>query len=654
MPKSLVLGNGNILLCFDAKGQLRDFYYHYIGLENHVGHGCVHRIGVFVDGTFSWLEENDWEVEIDYSANTMGSEVKAQNRKLGIELYFFDVVDNELNIFIRNVSIRNLFSYQRQCKIFFHQQFRIYDTSRRDTGYFDPNKNVLVHYEGRRNFVIGGKSGNKSFDEYSVGNYGIEGKEGTWRDAEDGILEKNAIEHGAVDSVLAFSDLLEAEGAKKIDYWITVAKSLDEAMRLHEYVLSKDPVHIQKHARNFWRAWVEKPTIKFSGLEESIIDFYKKSLFVIRTHCGNAGEIIASGDSDMFHYGKDTYAYVWPRDASFVAIAFDRAGYWRNTRKFFEFCADVISKEGYFYHKYRSDRSIGSSWHSWVFEDKKRLAIQEDETALVLFALWNHFELSSDLEFLEKIYPRLVRKAADFMCEYRDESSGLPKGSFDLWEQDFCSSTFTGAAVFGGLTAAGKMAKVLGKEKDSEKYFKAAKEIQKSLLKFLFNKKTGFFDKSMEKRKGKIRKDDRIDMSSFYGIFRFGVLPPNHKILKTSFQKVESDLTNQNEIGGVIRYVGDEFHRFRENGLSNPWFITTLWKAQYQIATATTKKELEETKKFLLWAMKFATPSGILSEQILADSGEQISASPLTWSHAEFVSTVLDYLEKLKKLQKKH
>ncbi len=650
MPKSLVLGNGNILLCFDAKGQLRDFYYHYVGLENHIGHGCVHRIGVFVDGVFSWLEDESWKVSVDYSSETMGSEIKAQNRDLGLELVFYDVVDNELNIFIRHVLIKNLFSYQRQCKLFFHQQFRIYDTSRRDTGYFDPDKNVLIHYEGRRNFVIGGKIGNKSFDEYSVGNYGIEGKEGTWRDAEDGILEKNTIEHGAVDSVIAFSSILNIEDEKSVDYWITVGKTLDEAIDLHNYVIDKKPKHIQKHARNFWRAWVNKPKTDFSAIDKSIINFYKKSLFVIRTHTGNKGEIIASGDSDMFQYGKDTYAYVWPRDGAFIAIALDRAGYWNNTRKFFEFCAKVISKKGYLYHKYRSDRSIGSSWHSWVIDDKKRLAIQEDETALVLFALWDHFEASSGLEFIEEIYPKFIRKAGDFMFDYRDEKTGLTKPSFDIWEQDFCSSTFTNSAVFGGLSAAGKFAEILGKEKDAERYFLAAGEIKKAIIKNLYNKNTGFFDKGIEKRKGKIIKDSRIDMSSFYGVFRFGVLPPNHRILKTCFEKVESDLTNKNNIGGVIRYVGDEFHRLGEDDLSNPWFITTLWCAQYQIAVAKTKKELEKARYFLSWTMRYATKSGILSEQILAGSGRQISASPLIWSHAEFISTVLDYLEKEKSL----
>ena len=68
----------------------------------------------------------------------------------------------------------------------------------------------MVHYKGRRVFLISAKSNDAFFDDYSVGLLGIEGKEGTWRDAEDGVLSKSAIEHGSVDSVIALSLFIPA------------------------------------------------------------------------------------------------------------------------------------------------------------------------------------------------------------------------------------------------------------------------------------------------------------------------------------------------------------------------------------------------------------------------------------------------------------
>jgi GH15 family glucan-1,4-alpha-glucosidase len=52
MVRPIILGNGDMLVCFDKFHQVRDWYYPYVGQENHVS-SQKHRIGVFVDGVFS-------------------------------------------------------------------------------------------------------------------------------------------------------------------------------------------------------------------------------------------------------------------------------------------------------------------------------------------------------------------------------------------------------------------------------------------------------------------------------------------------------------------------------------------------------------------------------------------------------------------------
>ncbi len=60
---------------------------------------------------------------------------------------------------------------------------------REDTALYVPNENYILDYKGRSCLLIYGQDGNgQSFDQFAVGNYGIEGKEGTFRDAEDGEL----------------------------------------------------------------------------------------------------------------------------------------------------------------------------------------------------------------------------------------------------------------------------------------------------------------------------------------------------------------------------------------------------------------------------------------------------------------------------------
>ena len=48
----------------------------------------------------------------------------------------------------------------------------------------------------------------------------------------------------------------------------------------------------------------------------------------------------------------------------------------------------------------------------------------------------------------------------------------------------------------------------------------------------------------------------------------------------------------------------------------------------------------------LEWTVKRADKSGVLAEQFHPYTGEPISVSPLTWSHATVVIAVMEYLRK--------
>lgn len=651
MPKSLVLGNGSILVSLDFRGQVRDFYFPFVGLENQ-SEGCLHRIGFWVDGEFSWLDNPEWQISIDYQKEALASKITALNERLRIEANFLDAVYNEKNIFIRSVKIKNLASKKRTVKLFFGQQFRIYEISHGDTAYYDPDCRAIVHYKGRRVFIVSGSGKTEGFDCYNIGLFGIEGWEGAWKDAEDGILSENPIEHGSVDSVGGFVAEIDPYGSQLFTYWLLVAETIPEAKELLNYVTKTSPEHILETTQDFWRAWVNKLDFDFSGIGEDVTGLFKKSLLIVRTHADNHGAIIASADSDLLQYGRDTYGYMWPRDGAFTAIALDKAGYYDVSRKFFEFCNDVIHEDGYLLHKYRPDRSLGSSWHPWIYKGKKQLAIQEDETALTLFALWHHYSVSRDLEFVEKIYNSFIKKAGDFIHGYRDPETGLPYGSYDLWEERFGVSAFTASSVFGALNAASRFAALLGKENESEKYFRAAEEVRQAIISFFYNEKSGFFYRMLNVREGPVC-DETFDVSSFFGVFRFGVLAADDPRLKRAFFVFQKRLCCKTSIGGTVRYEGDKYRRVGDDLPGNPWAITTLWLAQYLIARANSESELKEAYPWLEWMVRHALPSGILSEQFNPYTGEEISAAPLTWSHAEFIFSVIQYLEKHKELKEK-
>jgi GH15 family glucan-1,4-alpha-glucosidase len=198
--------------------------------------------------------------------------------------------------------------------------------------------------------------------------------------------------------------------------------------------------------------------------------------------------------------------------------------------------------------------------------------------------------------------------------------------------------------------AASRFAHILGKNESSEKYASVAWHVKKGIMKYLYNKEKGYFYKSVNLIDDKYEIQDTVDISSFYGIYYFKVLEAGNEKLNKTFKMIKDRLSMQTPVGGVARYDNDNFHRVNHASPPNPWYITTFWKAQYDIELAKTKEELSNIKEVIHWAINHAQASGLMAEQIKSDTGKQISACPLIWSHAELVSLVLSYIRKYKEL----
>ncbi len=61
---------------------------------------------------------------------------------------------------------------------------------------------------------------------------------------------------------------------------------------------------------------------------------------------------------------------------------------------------------------------------------------------------------------------------------------------------------------------------------------------------------------------------------------------------------------------------------FRTKSTGNPWFICTLWLADYRIAVAKQKEDLKGALEILEWTCKRALASGVLAEQVNPHDGE--------------------------------
>ena len=261
-----------------------------------------------------------------------------------------------------------------------------------------------------------------------------------------------------------------------------------------------------------------------------------------------------------------------------------------------------------------------------------------------------HYEFSKDLEFIESIYNSLIKKSADFMISYIDDETDLPKPSYDLWEEKLGTSTFTASSVYAALVSAANFSRLLGKAENEKKYRTVAERVKEAILKYLWSDEQKMFVKMVNFENGKIIIDDTRDFSSIYGIFRFRVLDISDPRVVDSIRTME-DIAKRIPIGGMMRHENDGYYKTAPEVPGNPWIITTLWLAQYYIVKAKNEQDLEKVKEILNWVVVHASPTGVLPEQLDPYTGAHLSAAPLTWSHSEFVTTVINYLEKLEELE---
>jgi GH15 family glucan-1,4-alpha-glucosidase len=655
MPRDLPLGNGSLLLNFDSQYNLRDIYWPRVGQELHTS-GDISHTGIWVDGQFSWLDAPEWQREMLYEDETLVTHVTLRHPALQIQLVFQDTVDFNRPLFVRHMTVLNQAAQPREVRLFFHYDWYLWNDVAANTVFYYPEQQALVAYKLKAYFLLNGMVKYDVQDLYGISSWAtgvkrFHGSEGTWRDAEDGILGRNPIAQGSVDSTLALHlPAIPAQGSREAYHWLAAGESLSAVTELNELVKRRSPQAFVQRTVNYWHRWVNKDAEDFATLSPELVLLYKKSLLVLRTQIDQGGAIIAANDADVQHFSEDSYSYMWPRDGALVANALSHAGYSEITRNFYDFCNTVLTPGGYLLHKYNPDRSWGSSWHPWINSDGViQLPIQEDETALVVYSLWQHYTIFHDLEFVAPHYHTLVTPAANFMANFRDEVTRLPKASYDLWEERHGILSFTVAAVYAGLSAAANFAELFGEDELVTIYRAAMDEIKTATLRYLWSEQSGHFLRMINVAPdGTIQVDTTLD-SSICGLFLFGMFPANDPHIEQTMRLLEQRLWVHTSVGGMARYENDYYYQTThdlEKAQGNPWFICTLWLAQYRIAHAATLEELVQALPLLEWVRTHALPSGVMAEQVHPFTGEPLSVSPLTWSHAEFVLTVRWYLGK--------
>lgn len=646
MPRDLPIGNGSLLVAFDSSYRLADFSYPRVGMENQAA--SKFQFGVWCDGALHSVADPEWVRTLEYLRDTLVTDVELQNDAIGLRLHCYDAVDPDSRVYVRRIVVRNLREEKRDIKLFLHHDFSLYGNPIGDTVMFDPESSGIIQYKARRCVLVNCDGGVR---EYACARSLTGGSDGSWSDAEDGVLSMSAIAQGSVDATIAIPLSLDGSGSATTCYWICAGRTDSEVRAMDASVRAEGPAQLIARAGSHWYTWVNKPGTDLTDLPDEIIDLYRRSLLVIATQCDRGGAVIAANDSDITWGHNDHYSYMWCRDAAFVCDAMDRAGFPEITRRFLRMANDVIRDDGYFLHKYNPDGSPAPLWQPWIHNGAARLPIQEDETALVIWLLARHYQRTRDLDLLRSVYQRLVVSAADFLVSFRDPVTMLPRPSFDMWEERYGVFSFTCASVWAGLDAAAELANVVNDQPRRAAYAKAATEVRDALRRHLWLEEEGRFARGLlAGEDGTLSIDPTVDASTF-ALFYFGVFPSSTAMIEGTMRAVREKLWVHTEVGGVARYQDDAYHRISgetERVPGNPWILCTLWLAEHVITKASSAESLQRALDLVRWARSKATRSMILPEQIDPYGGDALSVAPLTWSHAQVVSVVHAYIDSLR------
>lgn len=656
MPRDIPVGNGSLLITFDDLYRIRDIYSPRVGRHNHTN-GHVQRFGVWVDGQMAWIEDEGWHRDLRYKPDSLTTEVTLTHHNLGIEVVCNDVVDIHQPVFFRHLTVRDLAGKARDVRVFFHSDLSINGSPVGDTANYDPTTRAVIMYKDDAYFLLNTCDQNKAgVEHWAIGAKRVGGAEGTWRDAEDGQLGRNAISQGSVDATVGINLQIKPFESQEATMWMVCTENYEDAKHINQRIWEIGPDRLITRTEAYWKLWSRKEPINMGVLPEPVQDLFYRSQLILRTQIDNGGAIIAANDSDITHFAGDHYSYCWMRDGALVAHGLIQAGQSELSRSFFRFAAKCIGEKPYFLHKYTPEGNLASSWHPWVLDGQAILPIQQDETALTLWALREHYEQFRDVEFIKELYLSLVVRPAQWMLEHRDHN-GLPLQSWDLWEERRGIHTFTVAATIGALNAAAMFARDFGEIDRAASFREGAERMKGALRRHMWHKERQQFARmAVPLEDGSYRLDMTRD-SANYALFAFGAFDADDTLIESEMNSLRDRLWVKTDVGGCARYERDYYHQVEtektDDVPGNPWVICTLWQAQYQIAKAKTLTELRLAVPLLEWTVNRTLDSGVLAEQFDPYSGAPMSVSPLTWSHATVVSTCVMYANKHDELSAK-
>lgn len=390
------------------------------------------------------------------------------------------------------------------------------------------------------------------------------------------------------------------------------------------------------NAKKYWRRYLKNHDTLNLNLANNlrnnkIQEIYERTilLYPLLTN-SETGGISAAVEVDEKLTQCGRYTYCWPRDAVFITNAMDILNMQKEVEKFYKvFCKNTQSRNGMWEQRFFTDGKLAPCW-----------GYQIDETASVIYGVYNHYLKTSDKKFL-KDNLKMLEKATKFLKEYVKDvclKENKMYVSYDLWEMYEGVHLYSMASIYAGFDAMIKIYEELKDEfvKNRVKQENVNKEkefLREELVKIKEFCLTNFYD---ETKKSFVRnlEDKKIDISILGIIYPFNMFTAREKKVLNTVERM--NMTIRTYTGGYQRFENDHYKG------GNPWVIATLWMANYYLETGENKK----ARECFDFVLKTSAKHGYLAEQIDNDQMAPAWVIGLGWSHAMFIITLEKMIKK--------
>ena len=617
-----IIGNKEITASYTKKGELLRVFYPNTDYRQFVDY---FHTGVKInDSNMIYLHDDiNNQYEQYFTENTNILNTKILNTYFELNILQTDFVCINKNVIVKKYKFKNQNNIDLNVSFIIHSALLTNDNNQA-SGYYVNDS--LVQYMHDYTFSI---CSNNKVKASQINN--------NEANIENGVIwDKDYIGMSNDSSICYDLGTLKPNEEKELDIYITVSQG-SSIKEIETKIAEAKNIEVKKEldkAKKHWEKYVEEhDTIKLpesnTKYMKKLEKIYKRTILLYPLLTNElTGGISAAVEIDENRTKCGRYSYCWPRDAIFITNSLDILGMTKETEKYYKtFCKMTQSKNGMWEQRFYTDGSLAPCW-----------GYQIDETASVVYGIYNHYEHTKNAKFLKDTL-RMSESAIKFLKKYvqnvLDEKEEEYK-SYDLWEENEGIHTYSLATIFSSFDAMIKIYEIVKPEfeKNRLKIEKIEKELQ-ILRKYLVEIKNYILKNLYDNNKKTFirNKDQKMDISLLGLVTPFKVIAPKEKKMLNTLERIE--LTLRTYTGGYLRYEGDNYAG------GNPWVIANLWMAEYCLE-AGNKKKARECFEFVV---KTATEHGYLAEQIDNSTMQAKWVIGLGWSHAMFI----DVLQKLYK-----